>query len=82
MILTKHEVVDRTSLSSSTIWRRMKAGDFPMSVQLTPGKIGWHEEEIEQWLESRPRGIAELPANLKTSSLINNQIKRGDTHDY
>ena len=82
MILTKQEVVTRTSLSPSTIWRRMKAGDFPESVQLTPWKIGWHEEEIDQWLESRPRGIAELPENLKTSLLINNQIKRGDAYEY
>ena len=82
MILTKQEVVTRTSLSPSTIWRRMQAGDFPESVQLSPGKVGWHEEEIEHWIESRPRGVAQLPANLKRSSLINNQGKRGDTHDY
>ena len=81
MILTKQEVVTRTSLSPSTIWRRMQAGDFPESVQLSPGKVGWHEEEIDLWLESRPRGIAELPENLKTSSAINNQFKRGDTHE-
>jgi prophage regulatory protein len=82
MILTKQEVVTRTSLSPSTIWRRMQVGDFPVSIQLSPGKVGWHEEEIERWLESRPRGVAQLPANLKRSSLINNQGKRGDTHDY
>jgi prophage regulatory protein len=64
MILTKREVVARTSLSPATIWRRMKAGDFPMSVQLTPGKVGWHEVDVDQWLKSRPRGIAELPPNL------------------
>ena len=82
MILTKQEVVTRTSLSPSTIWRRMQVGDFPMSVQLSPGKVGWHEEEIDLWLESRPRGIAELPSNFKRSLLINTQIKRGDAHDY
>jgi hypothetical protein len=60
----------------------MQVGDFPVSIQLSPGKVGWHEEEIERWLESRPRGVAQLPANLKRSSLINNQGKRGDTHDY
>jgi prophage regulatory protein len=81
MILTKKQVVERTSLSPSTIWRRMQIADFPMSVQLSPGKIGWHEEEIDLWLESRPRGIAELPENLKTSSLINNPVERGDTHE-
>jgi len=54
-----------TGLSVVTIWRRMKAGDFPLSVQLTPNKKGWFLDEIETWMESRPRGIAQLPANLK-----------------
>ena len=64
-MVSKREVVMITGLSVVTIWRRMKAGDFPLSVQLTPNKIGWFLDEIETWIESRPRGVAELPANLK-----------------
>jgi prophage regulatory protein len=64
-MVNKQEVVMITGLSVVTIWRRMKAGDFPLSVQLTPNKIGWFLDEIETWIESRPRGVAELPANLK-----------------
>ncbi len=63
-MVSKQEVVVITGLSGVTIWRRMKAGDFPLSIQLTPNKIGWFLDEIETWMESRPRGIAELPANL------------------
>ncbi len=63
-MVNKKEVVMLTGLSVVTIWRRMKAGDFPLSVQLTPNKIGWFLDEIETWMESRPRGIAQLPANL------------------
>jgi prophage regulatory protein len=64
-MVNKKEVVMITGLSHATIWRRMKARDFPLSVQLTPNKIGWFLDEIETWMESRPRGVAELPANLK-----------------
>ena len=64
-MVSKREVVNITGLSGVTIWRRMKAGDFPMSVQLTPNKIGWFLDDIETWMESRPRGISQLPANLK-----------------
>ncbi len=64
-MVSKKEVVELVGLSGVTIWRRMKAGDFPLSVQLTPNKIGWFLDEIETWMELRPRGIAELPANLK-----------------
>jgi hypothetical protein len=60
----------------------MQAGDFPMNLQLSPGKVGWHEEDIDLWLESRPRGIAELPNNFKRKSINNNQVERGDAHEY
>lgn len=64
-MVNKREVVMITGLSDVTIWRRMRAGDFPLSVQLTPNKIGWFLDEIEAWMESRPRGVAQLPANLR-----------------
>lgn len=54
-----------TGLSYPTIWRRMRAGDFPHSFQLTPRRVGWKESEIEEWENSRLRGIQILPDNLK-----------------
>ncbi len=81
MILTKQQVMAMTSLSASTIWRRIQAGDFPMSLQLSPGKVGWHEEEIDLWLESRPRGVAQLPANLNKIPITNNPSTEGSKHE-
>lgn len=40
-----------------TMWRMEKKGNFPKRVQLTGKKIGWFEDELDEWLESRPRGI-------------------------
>ena len=68
-ILSKKQVVERTGLSPATIWRRIKAGDFPPPRQLTPNKVGWPECEIEKWEKSRPIGIAELPANFRKESV-------------
>lgn len=65
MMLSKKAVVQRTGLSQVTIWRRVRAGDFPLPRQLTPNKVGWLESEIEEWEQSRPVGIAELPANFR-----------------
>jgi prophage regulatory protein len=52
-VLTLKEVAERTSLPRTTIWRRRRAGDFPEPIQLTPGRIGWPEEEIDAWLAKR-----------------------------
>jgi len=54
-ILTKKEVTKKCGLSYSTIWREELAGRFPRRVQLTSHRVGWFEDEIETWLDSRKR---------------------------
>ena len=56
-ILSPKEVVKRTGLSRVTLWRLEKSGQFPKRVNLTEARVGWAEEEIDEWIESRPRGI-------------------------
>jgi len=62
--LSKKQLAERTGLSPVTIWRRVRAGDFPPPRQLTPGRVGWVESDVEEWEQSRPIGIADLPANI------------------
>jgi prophage regulatory protein len=34
--------------------RRMEdAGEFPCRIQLSPGRVGWYEHEIDEWLRKR-----------------------------
>jgi prophage regulatory protein len=56
-LLSSKEVQKRTGLSSVTIWRQERAGEFPERVNITPSRVGWIEEEIDEWIASRPRGI-------------------------
>jgi len=56
-MLSKKQVIKRTGLSGVTIWRLEKAGKFPKRVNLTGSRVGWLDEEIELWIETRPRGI-------------------------
>ncbi len=35
--------------------RMMRAGLFPHCVTMGPGRIGWYEDEIAQWINSRPK---------------------------
>ncbi|NCG27455.1 MAG: AlpA family phage regulatory protein [Verrucomicrobiales bacterium] len=53
-MLSTKQVVKRTGLSVSTIRRQVLTGNFPSSRQLTPNRIGWSEEEIDAWEQSRP----------------------------
>jgi predicted DNA-binding transcriptional regulator AlpA len=47
---------------------RMEAsGDFPARVQLGQNAVGWFEHELDQWLESRPRGVLPIRATRRNS---------------
>jgi len=40
-----------TSLSSSEIYRRIAAGNFPAQVILGPKSVAWVESEVLQWCD-------------------------------
>ena len=77
-MLSKKEISKRTNLSPVTIWREVKKGRFPKPVQLTPNRIAWTEPSIEEWEQSRPVGIAELPENFRkeqTERKLTSEVK-------
>ena len=60
-ILNSNEVVKKIGLSKVTVWRMERAGLFPMRINLSDRRMGWAESEIEDWLDSRPKGICAEP---------------------
>lgn len=53
-----HEVVRLTSLSRTTIWRRMKQDRFPKSLRLSEQCVRWKASEVEDWIASLPTSCA------------------------
>lgn len=53
-LLHLREVLSRTSLSRTTVYRLMGLGEgsFPQSVKLG-SRTSWVESEIESWLQER-----------------------------
>jgi prophage regulatory protein len=41
--------------STSQIYELMARGDFPRAVKLSAQAVGWYEDEIAEWQQSRPR---------------------------
>ena len=37
-------------LSSSTLWRKIRAGHFPTPIKVSAGVTAWRAEEIRCWL--------------------------------
>jgi len=47
------EVARTTGLSRTTAWRLQKRDDFPAPYAISPGRVGYREEEVEAWCASR-----------------------------
>lgn len=54
-IIREPEVINRTGLSSISIYRLERKGDFPARVELTSKSVGWYEHEVEEWIRGRRR---------------------------
>ena len=52
------EVARRTSLSRTTAWRLQKRGEFPAPYAISPGRVGYREDEVEAWRVSRDHSPA------------------------
>lgn len=47
------EVLHRTGLSRSTVYRRLEQGAFPKPYPLGGKIVAWAECEIDQWISDR-----------------------------
>ena len=47
------EVVNRTALSRSQIYRLIELGTFPRQISLGERAAGWVEGEVDAWLRTR-----------------------------
>ena len=50
-ILRLPEVIEKTGISRSSIYKQMQLGLFPKQLRLGERMVGWSEAEIEKHLE-------------------------------
>ncbi len=54
-IIGPEETMERTDLSRSTLWRMEKKRKFPQRVTVSENRVGWYEDEVNEWIDTRPR---------------------------
>src|SRR5450830_735999 len=52
-VLRIEEVISRTGLSRSMIYKLQATKEFPSSIQLGERAVGWRQSEIDEWIESK-----------------------------
>lgn len=60
-LLRLPDVIRRTKLSRTTIYRRIGRGEFPAPVKIGENSSAWYESEVGAWI-ANPMGWAQLAA--------------------
>lgn len=55
LLLPRAEVERLTGLSTSSLYRAMRQGDFPEPLRISARAVRWRSDEIRTWIEDRPR---------------------------
>lgn len=53
-LLRLREVMRKTGMGSSTIYRKMASGEFPQPVRISPAMVRWRESDVDLWIASLP----------------------------
>ena len=48
--LSLNQTCDVVNLSRSTIYRKVKDGSFPKTVQLSPNRVGFRTSDLKKWV--------------------------------
>ena len=54
--LSINDVIAETSLSRTTIYRMIRKGDFPASIQLSAQRVAWDSAALQTWKNERASG--------------------------
>jgi len=49
-ILRLRDVIEKTGLARSTVYKYIEAGTFPKPIDLGGRSVGWVDEEINDWI--------------------------------
>lgn len=61
------EVLHRTGLSRSTLYRLRADGTFPDRVRLSTRSVGWVESQVDAWIAARHEQSAGAPVGSKAT---------------
>ncbi|WP_217705549.1 helix-turn-helix transcriptional regulator [Peristeroidobacter soli] len=78
-LLRLRQVIEITALGRDTIYRYIRAGQFPRQRRISERASAWREDEIKEWVDSRP--IVELNSETPQSSGSHRRSRRAANCD-
>lgn len=62
-LLRRDDVERRCGLSTTSLYRLMREGHFPLPLKIGTRAVRWSEAELEKWLAGRPRATGDFPGD-------------------
>ena len=57
-LLSRNEVLNRTSLSRATLFRLERSGKFPRAVRISESRVAYDADAVDAWInEALNRGL-------------------------
>ncbi len=51
--IPQKQVINRTSLSGTSIWRLIQKDEFPRSYKIGPNRVAWLKSDIDGWIAEK-----------------------------
>lgn len=73
LFVSLEEVVILLSISTTSLQRMVRSGEFPAPRKISPRRVAWLVREVEEWAESRPISDLPPPVNAGKRSSASNR---------
>jgi prophage regulatory protein len=68
-LIRRKPMLAMVPISATSQWRLEKKGLFPARRKISPGLVAWDEEEVNEWLRTRPVVEAGCVTQVEEGSL-------------
>lgn len=51
-------VMDATSLSKATVYRKIGDGSFPAPLKIGKSRVAWRQSDVAKWIDARVTTVA------------------------
>ena len=52
-LISRKKVLDKTTLSQPTLWRKERAGEFPKAVRISTNRVAYNEDAVDNWIKNK-----------------------------
>jgi predicted DNA-binding transcriptional regulator AlpA len=73
-VVSLHEICRQYPQHPSTFRREVARGAMPLPIELSPGRIGWYSQEIDQAYARRRRPLGKLGRPRKDDPPANSEV--------